>query len=217
MTDEHAAHEARIDSSLGTSHHATGHNAALFPPAPPEVINLENAQVKPKEGNMSQESSKTPAPLDLYRAYRGYVEHEDELINQRVQRLILSHGGLLSASALIITRITVENRCLLIAAIAIIAAAGVRLGFLQRMAIIAAFDAINSLTEKWDRCCKQDPYSSCKDLLPELVGGGAKGAHEAANDAVKGLIYLVLTIWLLSLAICLVFFAIEMERRMMMR
>jgi hypothetical protein len=76
MTDEHAAHEARIDSSLGTSHHATGHNAALFPPAPPEVINLENAQVKPKEGNMSQESSKTPAPLDLYRAYRGYVEHE---------------------------------------------------------------------------------------------------------------------------------------------
>jgi hypothetical protein len=204
--DEHsAAHETPIDSPPGTSYHGAGHNAALIPPAASEVINFENAQLKEKEGNMPQEPSRTPTPLELYRVYRSYVEHEDELINQRVQRLILSHGGLLSASALIVTRLTTENRCFFLGIIALIAVAGVVLGLLQRMAINAAFSAMDSLNGRWNTQREQDPYSSCKTLLPELVGGGADGAHEKANAAVKGLIYLVLIIWFLSLAGCLVF------------
>jgi hypothetical protein len=185
--DEHSApHENRPDSS----------------PTAPEVINIESAQVKGKECNVPQGSSITPTPLELYRVYRGYVEHEDELINQRVQRLILSHGGLLSAAALLITRLIMEYRHLLVDIIAGIAVAGIVLGSLQWKAINAAFSAMETLIEDWNKCCQQDPYLSCKALLPKLVGGGAKKAHPDANAAVMGLIYLVLTIWILSLVAC---------------
>jgi hypothetical protein len=198
--------QASADSHGSTSLHETSHGAAQSAASAPEAAGSESAHRKSEEHNVCQHQSKDLTSLGLYQAYRSYVEHEDELINQRIQRLILSHGGLLSAAVLIITRWTTENRLMFTILIVVIAMAGIRLGYLQWKAIDAAFDAITWLIKGWNRCCEREPHRSCQALLPGLVGGGEEGTHKDANGAVIGLIHLVLMIWILALALCLLYF-----------
>jgi hypothetical protein len=109
------------------------------------------------------------------------VEHEDELINQRIQRLILSHGALLSAGALIVTRIPdpAHSRMLLI--VAGIALAGIVLAALQYLAIDAAFLALKTLEKKWGNISRLPAYALPGEPLPGLTGGGCTKAHGQAN------------------------------------
>ena len=71
-------------------------------------LEIDKLKLSSKEASLEElnspelGSSQEHRSLELYKAYRDYIKHEDNLINQRVSRTLLAHGFLVASYVLLI-------------------------------------------------------------------------------------------------------------------
>jgi hypothetical protein len=153
-----------------------------------------------------------PKILDYWKVYRDYVEHEDELINQRLQRLLIIQGFLFAAFGEVITKFVdakasnfsfqfagnwfdcllgIPSTWLMLTFCIVLAATGGFSAFKVMDALAAASHALDALEEAWAALI------SCHTIygFPGLRGGGAPKAHERGLGHVRFVAGWFLTIW----------------------
>src|ERR1700678_2247631 len=139
-------------------------------------------------------------PLERWRLFRNYLEHEDGLIHQRINWMLLLQGflfaayasiycGLLESSwdkqselhvqihqqfaSLIETLLTFSR---------VIPIVGYSISLFSLLGVHAARQAIERLEKRWDKeqyrlpdSCRKIP---CSEYFPRITGGGAKHVKE---------------------------------------
>src|SRR5215831_731060 len=120
--------------------------------------------------------------IALYGAYRGYLEHEDELINRRLSWNLTLQGFLFAAYGVTLQAITnkspnhdlTKHLSILLYLFPLLGGA---VSTLSYMAIYAAQKAIDQLREDWNAVAKGLRCIGRGLPLPYLTGGG----HDTAN------------------------------------
>ena len=135
--------------------------------------------------------------LKLYDLFRGYLEHEDNLINSRLTWSLTVHGFLFASYGILLGKIADEFSGLattgahpllaehIIAALfalqALVAILGVVIGFSSWGAIIASHNAIQHLVtiahsqgRPLEIVARRATVLPGSILLPRIIGGGAK-------------------------------------------
>ena len=133
--------------------------------------------------NMSQISSKNPIQdsensnvLELYKIMRGYINHEDSLINNRLTWLLTIQGLLFTGYGLALRETTKSSD--LISLIFILKGLGLATSFLGFTGILAASLAIREVERKWLSIKPKDLLThSIADQLPDVTGGGNRLVH----------------------------------------
>jgi hypothetical protein len=136
---------------------------------------------------------------ELYEMIRRQIEHEDSLINQRLNWLLVSQAFLLAASTTILTR-DISQQTLLKPAdvpivLSVITVVGLVLSSFSLMGIRTAQDSLKNLRETWDRSLSTEPKRHALDEgFPQItwVGKGFKAITTA-----KGTPVLTIVIWLM--------------------
>jgi len=128
----------------------------------------ENSE-QPNTASVSEKTGSHPS-IKLYEVYRSYVEHEDDLVNQRLYRLFIAHASLAAAAGVIISKLPDTRYAFGISIVLFVfGILSIALCINQLSAINAGLRAIGSLNDKWNKVgAKLDDFN----LLPELVGGG---------------------------------------------
>jgi hypothetical protein len=157
-------------------------------------------------------SSIDPDVLVVFKIYRDYVEHEDELIYQRTHSLVTIQSFLLATfglcyqkrfeiAAMLLDKhklpdISINNEYngLMLA----LAFVGVATSLIAVFSVGAARRAIEGLHSEWNKILEKNP----QEYLPRLIGGGnpkaAKhGFHLSLYIPWFFLLFWVLTIYLL--------------------
>jgi hypothetical protein len=138
-----------------------------------------------------------PNTFKLYEIFRGYLEHEDNLINSRLTWSLTVHGFLFASYGILLGKIADEFSGLastgthpllaehIIAALfalqALVAILGVVIGFSSWRAIIASHNAIQHLVtiahshgRLLEILGRTETFLPGSTLLPRIIGGGAK-------------------------------------------
>ncbi len=157
--------------------------------------------------------------VQLYGMYRAYVIHEDTLIGQRTQRMLLVQGALFTAAGTIFGKMfsdiqpylgnpaVCHNHAAQIwaytAALVIVDATGILAAYLSRGALKAAADAVEHLTRKWlatNRTWKKAGKATARDIgLPGLRGGGSRLVHDRGQLHILIMPAYLMTLWAVML------------------
>jgi len=157
--------------------------------------------------------------FELYDVYRSYLIHEDTLIGQRTQRMLLVQGALFTAAGAVLGRLfeafgqpspknppcpvhprqaAVYAGCLLLLAVT-----GILAAFLSRGALKAAADAAAFLNDQWTRInqsWKDAGELSSRELhLPGLQGAGAPAVHDRGQLHVILMPAFLMALWAASM------------------
>lgn len=155
-------------------------------------------------------------PLQLYRAYREYIVHEDNLVNHRVGWFIQLHSFLIASYMIIVAAIissffpegtprVAPETVQAIACVVLVALAAI--GFVSSIAagrsIRAAGRAIQHLEKRWNGLSE----GFAERLgLPGIVGGGSSRNLEDGLRFHSLLPAALMILWVASLAIPIWFF-----------
>ena len=154
-----------------------------------DILDCEFAVIPPDQTTVD--------PLKLYDLFRGYLQHEDDLINSRLTWSLTVHGFLFASYGILLGKIADvfiglpqagANAPLgehIIAALfalqALVAMLGVLIGFSSWRAIIASHNAIQHLVtiahsegRPLEIVAGKGPGPPGSILLPRIIGGGAK-------------------------------------------
>lgn len=123
-----------------------------------------------------------------YQIYRRYVEHEDELINQRLLWGVNIQGFLFATYGLCIQKLAAGGASqpepfsatwLLRWLVVLLPVLGICISVVSMSGVLAAWQALDALYSRWKRIDAE--YQITRGLplspLPELRGGGALKAH----------------------------------------
>lgn len=121
-----------------------------------------------------------------YAVFRGYVTHEDDLINQRIHWLLLVSSFMFASLAVIISQahtltdmsLFAQSRLpvpLLSVAVVAIALSGLSFAMVSEGGILAAARAQEQLSEAWKNAKALYPHHW--DRYPHILGGGSDAAH----------------------------------------
>lgn len=163
--------------------------------------------------------------LDIYKVFRSYEEHENELLNQRTSWLItvqsvllatfgfslqkwleVTHksaeldGKIQAVAKAILDKQLVDFKDFLIA----LAAIGVTTGVVSFMSIRTAITAQESLRSLWEKAHAKRPEVTRMNL-PELSGGGDKWASKYGGYFASALPVIFVGLWLVT-ALLLLFY-----------
>jgi hypothetical protein len=116
----------------------------------------------------------------LYKTFRAYLEHEDDLINQRstwhllIQGFLFATFGALGEWTPQPDRYLYDHRFFIVG---IVAAMGLSIALSARRSISAADRSLTSLRDKWDdaKIAAKIP-AALDDAFPPLAGGGSDHA-----------------------------------------
>jgi hypothetical protein len=109
-----------------------------------KMINISHTEMKKDE---LSEVNLLERRRDLYERLRKQIEHEDDLINQRLNWLLLSQGFLFVAvSTLIASQKIIPNET---AIICVISSFGFLISYSTFQSIVAAFRSLKRLREIW--------------------------------------------------------------------
>ncbi len=132
-----------------------------------------------------------PVPLQLkahehYRLFRDYIQHEDDLINNRLLWNINVQGFLFATFGLAVQRIYEAAQpapapVLLHAIITILPVFGISVSTLSLVSVRAAEEAIQSLRGHWEKILVN--YPEAKPYLPGIIGGGLDSSHKSGLRA----------------------------------
>ncbi len=158
--------------------------------------------------------------LERYRAFRSYIEHEDRLTGDRLNRTLVVHGFLLASYGFLVQARVSSAMCLAPAQhcssesvpymqvillltsvmLPVIAAMGIFTTLSARQGVGAAKRAVISVREKWPDY--DHDYLQMKELgLPGLTGGGDPEVNGRGEGSTKRLLRYLLYLWLLVLFI----------------
>jgi hypothetical protein len=148
----------------------------------------------PREPGLSAtELEKYNFILERYRTFRSYIEHEDRLTGDRINRTLFVHGFLLASYSLLIQARISGAKCLsethdcpgaagpymqmilLLTSVMlpVIAAMGIFTTLSARQGVRAAREAVDAVRDKYPDF--DIAYFGMTDIgLPALIGGGAK-------------------------------------------
>ena len=154
--------------------------------------------------------------LRLYEIFRKYVEHEDDLINNRVGWFIQLHSFLIASYGIIVASLigtffpqgkpsvppllTQGVACLFLVAVQIVGIASSRSA---GQSIAAATIAIAKLRKTWDDHCVKNPHTVD---LPRLTGGGEEASVKTGLRLPSRLPRTIELLWIFSTIVPLVFF-----------
>jgi len=135
---------------------------------------------------------------DLYDMIRRQIEHEDSLINQRLNWLLLSQAFLLTASTTILTREMSAQSFLKPAHVPVLLSAitliGIVLSSFSLMGIRAAQDSLKNLRETWySPYDTEEARQALDEGFPQITWVGKR--WKAINTA-KGTPILIIVVWL---------------------
>ncbi len=153
--------------------------------------------------------------LHLYGVYRAYIIHEDTLISQRTQRMLLVQGTLFTAWGAMFGKVfgdiepallypdccqTVSAHTLLYGiSLAAITTTGILAAHLSRGALRAAADAVDLLDKKWlatNELWKSEGLLTAEQMhLPGLRGGGARKVHDKGQLHILLMPIYLMTLW----------------------
>jgi hypothetical protein len=153
--------------------------------------------------------------LQMYGIYRAYVIHEDTLIGQRTQRMLLVQGALFTAAGATFGKMFTDIQPYLgnpavchthaaqawayTTALVIVDITGILAAFLSRGALKAAADAVEHLTKKWlatNRAWKKAGKATARELsLPGLRGGGSRLVHDRGQLHILIMPAYLMTLW----------------------
>ena len=167
---------------------------------------------------MSETPKPPENPLEIYKIYRDYVEHEDALIHHRTTSLITIQSFLIatfgfayqksyeiaekllsrdtSVKPATLGNITDEYNLFLL----ILAIVGLGTSIIAWRSIVAATKAIKGLKEKWNNLKFQNPVNH----LPGLTGGGDEKVTEAGLSLSIRAPQLFIALWVLIILLILV-------------
>jgi hypothetical protein len=107
---------------------------------------------------------------EIYEMLRAQIEHEDQLIDRRVNLLLISQGFLFVSFTTILN--LVLNQKLSLYLIYIVAAIGIILNLFTFMGVVASFLHMADLVKFWKqpRQSKEDMVKTSRDNFPPLLG-----------------------------------------------
>jgi len=148
----------------------------------------------------------------LYEIYRSYVIHEDTLIHERSQRMLIIQGALLTAAGALQAKLLelfdkvqpfdpvkreLPPELLPIAVLALssllIAVSGYLAARSLRASLGAARDATRALVDRWGEVHAGHVGAAA---LPKLVGGGHEDAHERGLRYIDHLPNFFMYVWI---------------------
>lgn len=146
--------------------------------------------------------------LDFYQTLRGHIEHEDELINQRLTWSLTAQGLLFIAySAFLNSNLgTLLGHIFLF----IIAFLGFALCMTLRLAVDAAIASLDRLNSSASERRKQDELCGVRMNFPPISGAGAiKDPKFGANVEIQGIAWIFGLAWvvLMVVPVCLNYFS----------
>lgn len=158
---------------------------------------------------------------DLYNIYRNYVEHEDDLINNRVGWFIQLHSFLIASYGIVfaalISTFFVQGTplvppigpqgvaCGLLIGIAFIGSAS---AFSATQSITAANDAIQELNRRWKILFEQRGGGL---NLPGLTGGGHPGSTARGARFQLVLPRVLVVLWFISFSVPAAFWLMALD------
>lgn len=168
----------------------------------------------------SELNSKVPIkvadPIDLYRIYRDYIVHEDNLVNHRVGWFIQLHSFLIASYTILVasliasffpegpSRVPAEGvqsvACFVLLAIS---ATGFMSSVAADSSIKAASKAVRNLEAHWERVAKELAGDSG---LPGITGGGNVDIRNRGGRFHDWLPTGFMILWVLSISAPIWFF-----------
>lgn len=133
----------------------------------------------------------TDADLQIYDVYRKYIQHQDELVNKRLDRLFAVHAALVAIAGLSITKDGPFGR-FQGPTLIVFSVFGISFCFAQRTAIKAGLDATRKLNDKWNKCISPKIDTN---LFPGLVGGGNEENAQIGRAMTLRAPWLLALIW----------------------
>ncbi len=137
---------------------------------------------------------------DLYGMIREQIRHEDNLVNQRLNWLLLSQAFLFTLFTSILTADRSQNSRYIDTRVEVwipcfIAATGIILALLSFLGIVAAFSSLKELRTTWKERlnCREAPETGTPQGFPQItwVGDGwEKSVHTASGTP-----FLLVVIW----------------------
>ena len=165
-----------------------------------------NAISTPQTASGAEEAAISPEAL--YRIYRGYLEHEDGLIDQRVKSGLAVHGFLFAFYGATLLKLAdathaagpaaTDGRSLRIAALAhdavfVIGGVGVLSALITMASVAAAATAMLRLSHTWEM--RMGARADAAGL-PHLVGGGDRVATVLGFGTTLALPALIVLSWI---------------------
>jgi hypothetical protein len=153
--------------------------------------------------------------MEMYTIYRSYIEHEDELINNRMTWFIQLHSFILatyaiSASSIVSVFIEKGTDCTsdeirnianlsLITILVGITIVGIISSHFSAKSIDAAENAIKNLSNEWNNIKSEnlDQYKDC----PGITGGGSRHASDEGMRLHIGMPRTMLYFWIASFVV----------------
>lgn len=136
----------------------------------------------------------------LYKLYRDYMKHEDDLLNQRTTWHLLIQGFLFTTLGVIgeWQNPHGEDRLYLLRGflVYILVLAGLVIAVAASISVNAANDAIEALYKKWQRVLITYQRES-KNLLPEIAGGGDATARDSGKRPTVWIPRVLIAAWIL--------------------
>jgi hypothetical protein len=116
---------------------------------------------------------------DLFKIFRDYIKHEDNLTDKRLLWNNTIQGFLFAAYAVIVARVPspLWNARLILIVISIV---GLATSYLSWKGLLAAILAVHNLDHQWQMISGNDPR------LPKLIGGG-RLVGEGSEGTPKGI------------------------------
>jgi hypothetical protein len=141
--------------------------------------------------------------LGLYDAYRKYLVHEDDLINQRTSWTVAIQSFSIAAVGWVFTAMInpsngadpyVVQECKRL--IQFFCALGIGVSLISAGGILAAESAISRLEGEWSKQAADSPYHR---YLPPLTGAGNRSARLMGHALPLSLPLFLMTLWALLL------------------
>ena len=142
----------------------------------------------------------------LYGSLRSYAEHEDHLINQRLGWCLLVSSFLLSALAIMSSRVLQVEGTIYFVFLTALSIVGGMICWSSLQGIRGASNSLRQLDEHWNRFAGQPDFR----LFPVLIGGGPKRAKPGANRSARMICWTLLTLWGIAFVVGFTKLAIEL-------
>jgi hypothetical protein len=140
---------------------------------------------------------------ELYKVYRDYMKHEDDLLNQRTTWLLVIQGFLFATLAVLGEWVSPKDplsdllRTERLYLIYVLVFVGILIAVAAFISILAANKAIDSLQKKWEKELKQYYRAEDWDLFPGIAGGGHKKAKAWGKTPALAIPCIVALAWII--------------------
>ncbi len=132
-------------------------------------------------------------PLELFKLIREQIQHEDNLVNQRLTWLLIAHGFLFAGMIQIEIQNTNTTTVLPIQAVAlIISSAGILINAASFVGLRAAHRSLTDLYQTWENAKSKD--SRLGSSFPQITWRGDSRLFRAINTA-KATPIIIMALW----------------------